>query len=97
MDLVSFEKLMAKHGAVIRAIPKEVTSIFETRHKSHYPNGEIIYLEKFKRKMIVVKTVPKDAGKFLLKTQNDLNSTVKFDGKSCFDSLQDIVEYLSLV
>lgn len=96
MDLTAIENLMVEHGVAIRirAIPKTVISVYEVRHKKNYPNGVVEYKEQFKRNMLVVTTTPKDAGKFYLRLNKDRNSIARFDNKPCFDSLQEIVEYL---
>ena len=40
------EKIMITRGAVIRAIPMEVTHVLEKCHADRYPHSEILYLEE---------------------------------------------------
>lgn len=96
--LHTLERLMVEHGACIRAIPKRVRSIVEVRHindpefsKSNIVRKEIIYLEDFKREMLVVERVPKYAGMFLVETGLRTTAGVQFSGKKYYKSLKDVM------
>lgn len=93
ISLEILETLMKKHGAVIRAIPEEVTHIFEKRHADHY-DGEIRYLDEFKREMLIVKETPKHAGEFLVLPCCETSNIVDFKNAQYFKSITDAAEYL---
>ena len=94
MDIRELEKVMISHGVVLRAIPEKVRGIYEKRHIDTYPNGVIKYLDDYKREMLVVETIPKNAGKFILECVPHTSSMVKFSGKKYFDSIEEAVEFL---
>lgn len=66
MDLKTLEAIMVENGLIIRAIPKKIRHAFEKEHFEDYPDGEIKYLDEFKREMLVVERTPKNAGKFVI-------------------------------
>ena len=88
------EEIMISHGAVIRAIPREITQVLEKRHADEYPNGEICYLDKYKREMLVVKEIPKHAGKFIVQEARHTCSMIDFQKPVFFDSIADVARYL---
>lgn len=94
MNIEDLEKIMVDYGVVIRAIPKVCRDIIEKRHINEYPDGKIVYLEDFKREMLIIKRIPKNAGKFLLEYNQKTSNMVKFEGKKYFDSITDAIQYL---
>ena len=88
------EEIMISHGAVIWAIPKEIIHILEKNHADRYPNGEIRYLDKYKRDMLVVKETPEYAGKFIVQEERHTCSIVKFRKPVFFDSIEEAARYL---
>lgn len=94
MDIKELEEIMIEHGVVLRAIPKKVRGVYEKYHADEFPNGTIEYLEDFKREMLVVWSIPKNAGKFTFECEKHTGSTVKFRGKKFFDSIEEAVKDL---
>lgn len=88
-------ELMTTHGAVIRAIPQKERHLYEKELKSLYPDGKIEYVDEFKREMLVQYTAPQNAGKFYLTFANHTMQTVVFNNSLIFDSLDQIVDYLT--
>lgn len=98
MTIKELEEFMISKGVVIRAIPKEVTGIYEVSHLNKFKDNpeysvSIEYLKDYKREMLVVKSSPRLGGKFLIKSQRNTLSDVLFTSKS-FDSIEQAVESL---
>ena len=92
MDIKELENLMISHGLVIRAIPMTTTEICETRHIKLFPHGEIKYLEKYKREMLVINTPTKHGGKFIIQCVRNTMAKVDFNKSKYFDSIEQAVE-----
>lgn len=88
MNIKELESIMIEYGVVLRAIPKTVRGVYEKYHIDKYPNGTIEYLEEYKREMLVVISVPKNAGKFVFECQKNTISGVQFQGNKYFDSIE---------
>lgn len=86
------EELMKKHNLVIRVVPEKITSIYERYHKDKFPQGELVYLEKYKREMLVVVKTPKNAGKFMVSCYNGLSAHIEFDAEKVYNSIEEIIE-----
>ena len=98
MTIKELEEFMISKGVVIRAIPKEVTEVYEAAHLDKFKNDpkyrvSVEYLKDYKREMLVVKSSPRLGGKFLVKTQKNTLSSTMFTSK-CFDSIEQAVESL---
>lgn len=94
--LHTLERLMVEHGACIRAIPKKIRGTYEVRHiddpefsKPNVVRKEVIYLEEYKRKMLVVEHIPHHAGMFLVETGLGTTAGVQFHGKQFYKSLEE--------
>ena len=85
---------MVTHGAALRAIPEKVTEIYEVRHRDQYPDAKIVYLEDFKREMLVNERRPINAGKFILETGLGTLSKIDFSARQFYDSITQAVEDL---
>lgn len=94
MDVKTLEEIMAAHSVVLRAIPKVLVEVYETRHITTYPHGVIKYLERFKREMLVVERIPENAGKFIFELAPNTSSTVKFYAKKYYNSIEEAVNGL---
>jgi len=94
MDIKELEKIMVSHGVVLRALPKKTRGIYERYHIDKYPHGTIKYLEEYKREMLVIESVPKNAGKFIFECERSTSATVHFSGKKYFDSIEQAIEDL---
>lgn len=92
MDIKELEKIMIEHGLVIRAVPKKVRSVFEKQHIDKFPDGKIEYLERYKREVLVVDQVPKNAGKFIIECAESACATIRFSGEKFYDSVEEAVE-----
>ncbi len=99
IDLKELEELLVEHGACIRAIPKTVISVVEVRHvndpeyeRPEFIRKEVVYVERFKREMLVTERVPHHAGMFLVKTGEDTSSMVRFSGKKYYKTLKEAIE-----
>lgn len=89
ITIQQLEEIMRKYGSSIHAVKLEQRQIMEKRHADRYNDGEIKYMEEFKREMFVRTYVPENAGKFYLKVNGG-----HFDKAILFDSINDIVKYL---
>ena len=77
-----------------RAVPCMRYAILDKRHSKDYPNGSILYLDEYKREMLVVPMVPKHAGQFVVETNCGTSSMTTFQGRAFFKTLEEIVDYL---
>lgn len=95
MTISELEKLMVKHGLVIRAVPHEHLEILEIRNKDRYPDGIVKYGgETFKRDMLyVTKSNGKLSGKFLISSNKGTGEMVKFINKP-YNSISDAIKDL---
>lgn len=93
-NIKELEEIMIAQGVVLRAIPRVTISTLETSHSKDYPNGEIKYLPAYKREMLVIKRFPENGGKFLIETNQDTSSTVRFRGKRYFDSIGEAIGFI---
>lgn len=94
MDIKELENIMILNGVVLRALPRIMRGIYETRHIDIFPNGTIEYLEEYKREMLVVYTVPKNAGKFIFECARNTMNSVSFAGKKYYDTIEEAVNDL---
>jgi hypothetical protein len=92
MDIKELERLIITNGLVIRAVPLKVFETCEAYHISKYPNGVIHYDERFKRDMLKLEKIPKNAGKFIIERAANTTSQVQFvpNGKY-YNSIEDAV------
>ena len=81
MTIQELEKIMQEHGLVIRALPKKRRQVLEAGYKTVYPDGTIMYMEEFKRKMLVREQdlAPHLAGKFLIQSVKGTSADVHFE------------------
>lgn len=94
MNIAELEQIMVEYGVTLRAIPAEVYGIYETTHAEEYPDGQISYLEEFKREMLITKRIPKDAGKFILEYNCGTGKTVCFSRQEYYDSIEEAIKAL---
>lgn len=94
MEIKELEDIMILNSVVLRAIPTTMRGVYETRHIDEFPDGTIEYLEEYKREMLVVHTVPKNAGKFLIECVKNTRSSVNFEGKKYFDTIEQAMDDL---
>lgn len=92
--LSELESLMTRNGVAIRALPMSERIVVEKRHAEQFPNAEVKFLPEYKREMLVEERQLKHGGEFVLELVKSSRSTVKFDGKRFFKSLDDVAEYL---
>ena len=92
MNTVELGQIMIEYGVTLRAIPAEVYGVYEKGHAAEFPDGQIVYLEEFKREMLITKHVPPNAGKFLFEYKCSTGNLVKFGGKEYFNSIEDAAE-----
>lgn len=94
MTIQELEAVMQEHGTVIRAIPLKIREVMDVRHAAEYEDGQVMYLEEYRRDMFVREYVLKNAGKFLIEPVHHTMSMVKFRSKF-FDSIEDAVASLT--
>jgi len=94
MDVSELQKIMIDNGVAIRAIPREVVSICETRHKDKFPDGQVYYDEVAKRDMLRVIRIPQFAGKFIIVKGCGMGENVRFSKPRFFDSIDEAVKAL---
>ena len=58
------------------------------------PNGQIVYLDEFKREMLVVKSIPTNAGKFVFEHNCGTGRMVRFTGRQYYNSIEEVIESL---
>lgn len=85
---------MAKTGAVIRAIPDEVTSIYEVTHKDKFPHGDIFFNPKYGRDMLHVKHKPNLAGQFMVAFAPNDSARLAFDKSLSFESFEAAAKFI---
>lgn len=90
MDVRDLELLMIKYGLVIRAIPNKIRNVVELCHSVQYPDGQVQYLEEYKRKMWVSYSVPEHAGEFIVTQARHTRSTVTWSRPRYFKSISEI-------
>lgn len=95
-DLEELARLLVRTGSSIRAVPETVRHVYEdtTKNRECFPDAVPRHVEGYPSRMLVGYTVPACAGKFLLATDCDTCATVKFNAKSCHDSLEDVLDAL---
>ena len=91
MTLVELEKILIEHGVALRAIPAEMYEVYEKAHAEKFPDGQIIYLDEFKRKMLVRKRTPQNAGKFVFEYNCGTGCMVRFSGQQYYDSIEEAI------
>lgn len=92
MFLEKLQKIMTEKALSIRAIPKTIRGVVETRHKDMFPEGCLEYLEEFKREMWVYERHPSHGGQFVVESNCGTGSIVRFSGKRFYDSLEEILK-----
>lgn len=93
MDILA--ELMMKYRVVVRAIPKKIRCIVDKRHIDQFPDGKIVYMEEYKREMLVYYEFPQHGGQFLVTQCRGTNASVDFRKPHFyFNSLFDIIEFL---
>lgn len=94
-DVETIQKIMVDYGVVIRAIPMVERFVLEVCHKDQYPEGKVVMMGKpFNREMLVFEKPLHHAGKFIVAFANNTMSTVRFDGKHYFDTIDDVIDYV---
>lgn len=94
MNVSEMQEIMGKYGIVIRPIPKIRRLILEECYIKEYPNGEVVYLEEFKRHMCVVKETPKHAEEFLFVFGiKHTMARINFANGKYFKSIEDGLRY----
>lgn len=103
MNLDELTKLMIEHGLVIRAIPYETTSTYETRHITSHPEAVIYFDERLKRDMLRVTKKNSQGGKFIIAIKRNQDSIISgWDWKKSnqnkvmfFNSIEEAVKEVS--
>jgi len=97
--MCAFENFMIKHGAIIRAIPYERTSILEVRHKDKFPDGTLYYDETFGRDMLKITRKNSQGGKFIITTCTDQGEVIRNWGKPVifYDSIEQAIASLGFI
>lgn len=95
MTLKEFESLMVKHGAVIRALPEKTSHWVEKRHIDRYPNAEVRFIPEYNREMLLVEEYPTHGGQFVVELVRHTCSTVRFEGRRFFKTLDEVADYLA--
>ena len=90
MTIQELETIMQEHGIVLRAIPNKTCGVYEVSHKDEFPEGRIVYLEEYKREMLVVERTPKNAGKFLIELVHSTAANVCFTAQF-YDNIEGAV------
>lgn len=95
MDIKELEQIMIKNGIVLRAIPDKVVMVCEKEHIDTFPNGEIQYLDEYKREMLVMETVPDHAGKFLIESDKNTCRNIRFGSEKYYNSIEEALKSLN--
>lgn len=89
MNIKELEDIMVTNGIVLRAIPEEITEIYEKRHIDKFPEGSVRYLERYHREMLVVKRIPRNAGKFIFERAPNTMAVINFRNNKFYDSIEE--------
>lgn len=92
IDIADLETIMVKYGLAIRAIPETVQGVVEAYHKDLFPDGRIVYLEEYKREMLVFESRPRNAGKFVIERVQNTDTRIQFQGKKFYNSIDEAVK-----
>lgn len=92
------DKFIKEKSLVIRPIPEKVKSVYEASESNiaRY-NGEVKYLEKYKRNMLVVYEVPAHAGELLVVQCKHNSKDIDFSGGMYFKDLGEMYRYYSVI
>lgn len=94
MTIQELEKIMIENGITIRAIPKEIVSYWYIQDKG-IPNckNEIGY-NKRGRALKKIVNIPKNGGKFIIKSNCDNGDIISFRGLELeyFDSIEHAIK-----
>ena len=92
------DKFIKEKNLVIRPIPEHVRSVYEASESNiaRY-NGEVKYLEKYKRNMLVVYEVPAHAGELLVVQCKHTNKEIDYSGGMYFKNLGEMYRYYSKI
>lgn len=95
-SLEELAKLLVSTGSSIRAVPEAIRHVYEDtpKNREYFPDAVPQHVDGYPSPMLVGYTVPACAGKFLLATNCDTSTTVKFNVKSCHDSLEGVLDAL---
>lgn len=90
------ERYMIQYGIVVRGIPMTESYIFEERHKKYYPDAEVFYDEKRKRKMIRGEKPLNSqyAGKFIIGRYTGTGQFVDWERDKTFNTTKEAIEYM---
>lgn len=94
MNITELEQIMIEYGVTLRAIPSTVYGIYEKKNAEKYPDGEIKFLEAFKREMLITKHIPKNAGKFIFEYNCGTGDLVRFTGQNYYNSIEEAARAL---
>ena len=102
--LCDLQETMLQNGLCIRTIPRTCRHVFETNndpgtpipgqpHGQNVVSRQVMYLDKCKRDMLVVTTVPPHAGQFIVTACRNTGRTVNFSGAlKYYDTLEEIIQ-----
>lgn len=102
--LCDLQEAMLQNDLCIRPVPRTCRHIFEVNNAPDAPlpgqlrgqtvvSRQIMYLDEYKRDMLVVKTIPPHAGQFIVTSCRDTGQTVKFSGPlKYYDTLEEIIQ-----
>lgn len=85
------ESTMRQFSLCIRAIPLKTTRILEASHIIEFPNGKVVKLPEFNREMLVVESIPENAGKFIVEQQMNTDKTTRFHPSKYYNSLEQVL------
>lgn len=90
-SIEELNEIMIENSLTLRAIPRVRYEYYEVRHAKNYPDGEIKYLDAYKREMLIIKIIPKNAGKFIIMKTPNTNATVIFYSPIFYNNIIDAI------
>lgn len=102
--LCDLRETMLQNDLCIRPVPGTCRHIFEVNNTPDAPlpgqlRGQTVisrqgmYLDEYKRDMLIVKTIPPHAGQFIATSCRDTGQTVKFSGPlKYYGTLEEIIQ-----
>jgi len=91
MTIKELEKIMIEQGVILRAIPLKIHHVYADCDISLHPDGRLEYHKEYKREMTIVDSIPKNAGKFVIESEECTGAMARFYGKKLYDNIEDAI------
>lgn len=98
LTVAELEQVMKDYGVVIRRLPDFIRYTYEAKYLDKHPDGILVDLPGFNRKMLLVDDVPECAGKYIYTVCKNADVMVPFyeskglKSEHVFDSIEELVD-----